>query len=177
MYMGALLVSASLLLSACGTSSSTGGKDGSPQQPASGSQSPSANDKKPEESTEQVTVYRGNQDASDVVKESATMPKTTDAEKRVLQLLDLLKEQGSNSVPSFPQRVKVLGTPIADGVLTLNLSQEAQSMSSAEEIMFLKAIPQTIFDNDQQVKTIKFQVNGKDVDTLTQMDVSKGISK
>lgn len=169
MLLGAILIGASLMVTACGSS----------QQPSSGSQTqPSSNrGESPDASQIEVTVYRGNQDASAVVKEKAKVSKVEDTEKKMLVLFGLLKEKGKDTVPSVPEKVSLNSVKLAGGVLTLDVSQNVQSMSSAEELMFVEALPSTVFDNFPEVTTVKFTIDGKPAEALSQTDVSKGISR
>lgn len=169
MLLGALLIGASLMVTACGSS----------QQPSSGSQTPPAANRgeTPEASQVEVTVYRGNQDGTAIVKEKASISKIEDTGKKMEVLFSLLKEKGKDTAPSVPQKVQLNSAALAGGVLTLNVSQDVQSMSSTEELMFLDALPATVFDNFPDVTTIKFTINGEAAEALSQTDVSKGINR
>ncbi|ASS75997.1 hypothetical protein CIG75_14180 [Tumebacillus algifaecis] len=176
----ALLIGASLVMTACGSSQTAKQPAQTPeqQQPAGSQSSPSVNrDDVPDASKEEITVYRGNQDGTAVVKEKHSIAKMESKEKKMTVLFNLLQESGQNSAPSVPKRVQLKSAVLAGDVLTLDLSQDVQSMSSTEETIFMEALPSTVFDNLTDVNTIKFKINGEDAQALSQMDVSKGIAR
>jgi hypothetical protein len=182
--LGALLFSAGVLLSACGSPST--GSDANPpkktqepaQQPPVSQTPPSVNrDEIPDASKVEVEVYRGSRDGTAVVKEKAVIPKMASVEKKVMVLFNLLKESGQNTAPSVPLKVQLSGAKIENGVMTLDLSQDVQSMSSTEERLFVEAVPQTMFANFADVNKVMFTIGGQPADALSQSDVSKGIPR
>ncbi|KEO82600.1 GerMN domain-containing protein [Tumebacillus flagellatus] len=128
----------------------------------------------------QVAVYKSDQNATKLVKETVTIAKMASDSKRAAVIFGLLKESNpqAQTIATVPAKVELLGATVENGVLTLNFNDEVTRLQgSTTETMFVDSVNQTMFADFQNVSKIKYQINGKDADVLTQLVVKDGFRR
>lgn len=167
-----------VLLTGCSTPS----MDDTHRQPAP-SQEPVPQEPKtdvPGQDTLQVTVYRPDQNAMQLVKETATIAKMESDSKRAAVMFGLLKQSNpeTHTLAPVPPQVELLSATIENGTLILNFNEAATHVQgSTGETMFVDALNKTMFDSFANVTKIKYQINGKDADVLNQLVVKDGFTR
>jgi spore germination protein GerM len=186
----AAAVTATVLLSGCGTSttSKTGGQSPTapapaPTQPAPApapDTTPPPKQDIPDSDKQQVVVYRADQNASKLVKETETTAKLTSETKLSAVLFGMLKQSNpaSHTIAPVPPKVELLGATLDKGTLTLNFNDEVTRLQgSATETLFVDAVNKTMFEDIKSANKIKYQINGKPADVLTQLVVKDGFTR
>ncbi|MBL0388709.1 GerMN domain-containing protein [Tumebacillus sp. ITR2] len=134
----------------------------------------------PDQDKVQVAVYKSDANATKLVKETATIAKMSSDSKRAAVIFGLLKEgnPSTKTIATVPAKVELLSATVEGGTLTLNFNDEATRLQgSTTETMFVDAVNKTMFDDFQNVTKIKYQINGKDAEVLTQLVVKDGFKR
>jgi hypothetical protein len=128
----------------------------------------------------QVVIYRGNADATEVVKETVTIANMESNTKKALVLFNELKKTPSDSTlnTAVPENVQLLGAEFSGDTLTLDFNEGVQQLQgAATEKMFLDAVTRTMFENFPTLQRIQFKINGHPAEVLTQMSVGTGVMR
>ncbi|PWK15694.1 GerMN domain-containing protein [Tumebacillus permanentifrigoris] len=175
-------ITTTALLTGCGTDTSTTTKPGAvtPTPAPAPETTPPPKQEIPDRDTQQVTVYRADQNATKLVKETETTAKMASETKFASVLFDMLKKSNptSHTIAPVPPKVELIGVTLEQGTLTLNFNDEVTRLQgSATETIFVDAVNKTMFDDLTSVTTIKYQINGQPAEVLTQLVVKDGFHR